>query len=70
MALLFSIPKRPSFLSKKRREVALAADRYWHLGGFCFGHDKTDREVGRLQGRLEWSGKVPLHKAGRMGDGG
>lgn len=43
--------------------VGLESDHYWHLGGFCFGHDKDDREVGRLQGRLDWSGKVPLHKA-------
>lgn len=44
-------------------EVALEADHYWHLGGFCFGHDPSDREVGRLQGRVDWFGKVPLQKA-------
>lgn len=44
-------------------EVSLEADRYWHLGGFCFGHDPRDREVGLLQGRVQWTGEVPLRKA-------
>jgi len=48
---------------KLKAEVQLDSDSFWHLGGFCFGHDREDREVALLKGRVEWDGQVPLHKA-------
>eukprot|EP00438_Fugacium_kawagutii_P014188 Skav207954 [mRNA] locus=scaffold108:412784:417312:+ [translate_table: standard] len=42
--------------------VTLEANQYWHLGGFCFGHDKENPEVGRLQGTFSWSGQKQLEE--------
>ena len=47
----------------KKTKVQLDSDGFWHLGGFCFGHNPEDREVGLLKGTLQWAGQVPLHKA-------
>jgi len=66
-AFLLALPlSLAEFTAKHPRleaQVSLTADNYWHLGGFCFGHDKDDRVVGRLEGILEWEGGVPLQKA-------